>query len=196
VSPEDIDAVADVVAQAIQEAVTPVLERLTAVETRVGDLAEGWASVGPLRERVVILETKSARPELPLIDLTPVLERVAAAEARLQTLGDLRDQVVILETKAAMPAAPAVAAIDLTPMLERLAGAEARLETVGDRVRTIDTRATTGPPLDDLAVEDMAASVAGLLRKELADLETAIPAKVRKRIAKQPDGYTVTEEPA
>ena len=55
------------------------------------------------------------------------------------------------------------------------------------------TKAAPATVPDELSPEDMAASVAGLLRKELDDL-TARPAATRKRIEKDATGYTVTEE--
>lgn len=121
VQPDELAAVADVVAQAIQEALAPVLERLAVAEARLEDRPGEAAALGLLRERVAIVETKAAQPgpvpvALP-IDLTPVLERVATAEARLQTLGDLRDRVVMIETKAA---APALADPAIAPLLSRL----------------------------------------------------------------------------
>jgi hypothetical protein len=116
VQPEDLQAVADVIAQAIQEALAPVLERLTVLETRVADLAEGWASIGPLRERLAIVETKAAP-----VDLDPVLARLAAAEFRVEVkaaetspllaaladltkdIAALRERAAVLETRAPMP---------------------------------------------------------------------------------------------
>lgn len=57
----------------------------------------------------------------------PVLERLAAAEARLSTLGDLRDRVVTVETKAAVPLPPPVnLEAVLSPVLARLEAIEAR----------------------------------------------------------------------
>jgi hypothetical protein len=103
-----------VVAQAIQEALAPVLERLAALEALLEDQGETVGAVGAVRERVLVLETKALLPTAPAavpIDLSPVLERVAAAEARLSILGDLRDRVVVIETKAS--ALPATAPIDL-----------------------------------------------------------------------------------
>jgi hypothetical protein len=79
--------------------------------------------------------------------LGPVLERMAALEARQAMLGDLRDRVVVMETKAAQPVSmPAVELpppVDLSPLLERLAASEARLNTIGDmrdRVITVETK--------------------------------------------------------
>lgn len=126
--PDDLDAVADVVAEAIQAALAPVLERLAVLEARVADLDGGeevLSALGPLRERLAILETKAALPAPPTVDLTPVLERVAAADARLQTLGDLRDRVVTLETKAALPAPP----VDLGDVRDRLTAVETKALT-------------------------------------------------------------------
>lgn len=60
--------------------------------------------------------------------ISPVLERLAATEARLSVLGDLRDRVVTVETKAAM-SAPLIdtTPVDLSPVCERLATLETKL---------------------------------------------------------------------
>jgi hypothetical protein len=96
--------------------------------------------------------------------LGPVLERLAAAEARLSTLGDLRDRVVTVETKTAMPVE--VPRVDLTPVLERVAVAEtkladlARLEALasdvqrsasvlGERVAVLETRPQLPGPMGE-----------------------------------------------
>lgn len=101
---------------------------------------------------LVVLTVKSA--------LAPVLERVAASEARLSVLGDLRDRVVTVETKAAALVIPEPGTFDAAPLLakmqdveaillkaqERLIGAEARLSVLGDlrdRVVTVETKAAT-----------------------------------------------------
>jgi len=94
--------------------------------------------------------------------LTPVLERLAAAEARLQVLGDVRDRVVTIEAKAAVQPQPAPhepPRVDLTPVMERLASADTRLArlagletTVGelrDRVLTMEAKADT-PPVEQI----------------------------------------------
>src|SRR5687767_3433450 len=58
--------------------------------------------------------------------LSPVLERVAAAEARLSVLGDLRDRVVTVETKAALPSVAPSAEFDAAPLLARIEAVELR----------------------------------------------------------------------
>lgn len=71
--------------------------------------------------------------------LTPVLERLAATEARVATLGDLRDRVVVIETKALQPVPVERPALDLAPLLERIAVTETKLADVA----TASTRAET-----------------------------------------------------
>jgi hypothetical protein len=102
---------------------------------------------------MVVLTIKSA--------LAPVLERMAAAEARLSTLGDLRDRVVTVETKAATPP-------DLTALRDRVLVLETRgatpdptLVTLGERVATVERRTT-----DDSLAKDVSA-----LRERMAVLE-------------------------
>lgn len=77
-------------------------------------------------------------------------------------------------------------ALALAPMLERVAAAEARLQSM-------ETKAAA--PVVDVEPEDIAASVAGLLRKELADLP--VPARMHKRIVRDARGQiaSVIEEP-
>lgn len=108
--------------------------------------------------------------------LTPVLERLAAAEARLaltlsyeQVLSEVRDRVLVIETKAATP--PLLdAPIALTPVLERVAAAEARLQTLGDlrdRVVTIETKAAQPTPADP-AIDALEAQVAAVITRMAA----------------------------
>lgn len=98
--------------------------------------------------------------------LAPVQQQVAAQAAQIavlsqrapddsltRELGTLRERVAVVETKAP-PEVPAP--VDLEPVLTRIVALEAKSHHV------------------DIAPDDIAASVAGLLRKELADLE--IPA--------------------
>lgn len=64
------------------------------------------------------------------------------------------------------------------------------------RLADLEAKQQTLPPaLPEIAPEDIAASVAGLLRKELADLE--IPPRVQKRIVRNAAGQIerVIEEP-
>ena len=113
--------------------------------------------------------------------LAPVLTRLSVAETHLartaayeQVLGDVRDRLVIMEAKAPPPV------IDLTPVCERLASAETQIGLMA--------KATAAPiaPADDLAPEDVAASVAGLLRKELADLD--VPPRMSRKVIRDGQG--------
>lgn len=79
--------------------------------------------------------------------LSPVIERLAATEAKLAALEGVRDRLVTVETKVAQPVAMPVVdlppAVDLTPMLERMAATEARVEILGDlrdRVVVMETK--------------------------------------------------------
>ena len=110
-SPEDLDAVATVIAEAVRDAQAPLLERLTVLETRLGELAEGWASIGTMRERLAVVEEKAHHPPAP-IDVTPVLERLAnklrgeCAGVVGEVMKDvvaLRIQTAVLEARAPVP---------------------------------------------------------------------------------------------
>jgi hypothetical protein len=111
--------------------------------------------------------------------LAPVLVRLAAVEARpvmsmaeaelRESLAGMRERVAVVETKAAV--------VPPTPIMPDVAPLQARIEAL-EAARV---------PVPEIAPEDIAASVAGLLRKELADLE--LPAvKPSKRIVRDGTG--------
>lgn len=175
--PDELAAVADVVAQAIQEALAPLLERVAVIEARLDGLSGNEAAIGLLRERVAIVETKAtmvptALGEVEAIDLTPVLERMAAAEARLDVLGELRDQVVVLETKAATPAAPDP---DIGALRDRVFAVETRTEATLDAFRadlTAIERTTTKDAMRLEGYTSMLQRDASALGERLAVVET------------------------
>lgn len=159
--PHDPDAFAEMVVLTIKSALAPVLERIAAAEAKLSQLPTTEKTVSDLRDRVLTVETKAAiqAPEAAGVDLTPVLERVAAVETRLSTVGDLRDRVVMIETKAAMPVIESTT-VDFTPVLERMAAVETRIAAVADvskdlsavreRVAVVEVRAQVpGPPGKD-----------------------------------------------
>lgn len=96
--------------------------------------------------------------------LAPVLERLAAAEARLSMLGDLRDRVVTVEAKAGAVVVPvAETPINLTPILERLAAIDAQISGLGDlrdRVLSVEAK-DLGAIRERLAVVETRAPIAG-----------------------------------
>lgn len=77
--------------------------------------------------------------------LTPVVERLAAAEARLQTLGDLRDRVGTVEAKSAT-------AEELGTLRERIAVVEVRAQAPGP-AGVNGTNGADGLGFEDLAVD-------------------------------------------
>lgn len=120
------EAYADVVILTIKSAIAPLLERLAVSEQCNRDLQARVAELAGLRDRVTTVETKTttlAEPRLPepAPDLSPILERVAAAEARLIELRDLRDRVVTVETKAASMATTEPVVFDAAPLLAQIA---------------------------------------------------------------------------
>lgn len=104
---------------------SPVLERVAAAEARLDTL-------GDLRDRVVIAETKSAMPtpllETKDVDLSPVLDRLMALELKAaeitpflsmpaqlsQAIGDLRERIAVAEVKAPIAGPPGPAGKDGT----------------------------------------------------------------------------------
>jgi hypothetical protein len=184
----DVDAFATEVAHTITAAFAPVLERLAAVETRLlvlGDLRDRVVAVETkaavprpdppapvdvtphileLRDRLITVETKAAERQDP-IDLTPIAERMAAAEARLSVLGDLRDRLVTIETKAAMPVEAVDPPVlpDLTPLTHRVDRLETRATSVQDLVLSLDAKAASAADLGHVRERLAAVEVRPLL---------------------------------
>src|SRR5687767_1950820 len=123
--PRDMQPYADVMLLAVKSAQAPVLERLASLEQVNRELQARVNELIGMRDRLTVVETKAAQPlpEVPEVNLSPVLERVAGVEARLSTLGDLRDRVVTIETKSVqplqVPEPVPVPSVDLSPVLER-----------------------------------------------------------------------------
>jgi hypothetical protein len=169
--PEIVEALAAEVALSIKRALAPLLERLAVAEVTLARLPAHEQTLGEVRDRVLVVETKAAIVPTPLeavaIDLTPVLERVAAAEARLQTLGDLRDKVVTLETKAATP-------LDLGDLRDRLLALETRtaaeLEAVRKELEAVDKYAARVEGYTSFLQRDASA-----LGERVAVVETRAP---------------------
>lgn len=67
----------------------------------------------------VVLAIKSA--------LSPIAERLASVEARLDPLRDVRDRLVVIETKAALPL-PEVDPVDLSPLFDHVKAALAPMQ--------------------------------------------------------------------
>ena len=203
----DPDAFASMVTLAIKAAQTPLLERIAVLEAKLAALPNSEPALLELRDRVTVVETKALQfppVETPQpVDLTPLLERVAATEARLDTLGDLRDRVTVVETKSAQPvpvveAMPPQPPIDLSPVMERLAATEARLDTLGDvrdRVVTIETKSAL--PLPDAKPVDLSPALDRIAALELKSAETtpllASLAELTKDVAGMRERLAVAE---
>jgi hypothetical protein len=126
--------------------------------------------------------------------LGPVLERLAAAEARLAVLGDVRDRLVTVETKTSqpviIPTVEPIPPLDLSPMLERIAATETRLAVLGDlrdRLVVIETKTAQpvvaptmepaapvdlSPVLERVAAAEARLEVLGDLRDRVVVVET------------------------
>ena len=149
---------------------------------------------------MVVLTIKTA--------LGPVLERLAAAEARLSVLGDLRDRVVTVETKADRPLAlvpdpligevrdrllvletksAAAAPVDLSDVTRRLVALEGRpltpdLADLRDRITTLETR-SAGPSVTDMALVDVRERLGALERRVTDDTLSKELGTLRERVA-------------
>jgi hypothetical protein len=169
-----VRGIAPIVREQIASAVSDLTLRLAAIDATLARLPAHDHALGELRERVAIVETKAAQPvpaalAQQFIDLSPVLERVAAAEARLQTLGDLRDRVVTIETKAATPAA-----VDLGDLPTRVAVIETQTAALADRVDALEQAQAD---LEDATSGEDAAftNELGALRERVAVVEVRQP---------------------
>lgn len=191
----DLDGIAAVVDVTVENAVAPLLARLALAEQGHKDLQVRLTEIVELRDRVVVVETKTtmASPVQPIaVDLSPLSERVASAEqrhddlqARVLELLDIRDRVVVMETKSAMasPSPTATPPIDLSPVMERIAAVEQRqgdlqtrvtdLSDVRDRVLTIEAKSTLASPLEPV-LQQVSARVGALEARPVADIATGL----------------------
>lgn len=209
-------AVADVIQEHMALALAPMMTRLAVAETQVAQCALQTQSLGELRDRVVVVETKALIPPTPIaapsppVDMSPVLERLASMEARIDVLGDVRDRVITVETKMAQPVdAPSVDVappVDVSPLFERVAAAEARLSVLGDmrdRLITVETKAaqpvqvpvSEPPPAVDLSpiLERVASTEARL--DTLGDLRDRVVTVEVKAAQRPPDVPAVDLSP-
>lgn len=144
----NLDELADVVVLTVENAQSPLLARLAAMEARLD-------GIGDLRDRVVVVETKASMPTAVLEALTEpdaaFLSRLTAVEALVQKWDDLRDRVVTVETKAASMRSVEAPVVDLAPILARVAATEGHLTQLvelRDRVVTMETKAAQPPAVD------------------------------------------------
>src|SRR5688572_27355002 len=105
--------------------------------------------------------------------LSPVLERVAAAEARLSVLGDLRDRVVTVETKAALPSVAPSAEFDAAPLLARIDSLEAQIVRTQERIAEAESKALPMSVMQALETKLQAVVDQMALRLEMKSAETA-----------------------
>lgn len=156
--PHDPESFADMVVLTVKAALTPILERVAGLEARVAQALAVEPAVSALRDRVVVVETKAAAPLAapePHDTLSPVLERLAAGEARLARLAavelsltELRDKFVALEAKAAhepVAAGPSEAEVELS-VLEALEPLTVALHAAQERIAVLETRAPVPGP--------------------------------------------------
>jgi hypothetical protein len=157
----DPDAFADMVVMTIKAAMAPVLERLAATEQHNRELQARLSELSGVRDRITMMEAKAAQAvEPPVVDLSPMLERLAATEARIAVLGDVRDRVVVMETKAhelsvsqdvpeAGPSGPTMVEIDVA-MRDKLDPLAKELSAIRERLVTVEVRQPIpGPPGQD-----------------------------------------------
>jgi hypothetical protein len=134
--PHDQNEFADTVILMVKAAVAPILERVAAMEARIGGLPVAEKSLMDLRDRVVVMETKAGIPvDVPTVDLSPVLQRIAVTESQIDRLsglekaiGEMRDRLVACEQRGS-DAPPAPEPVDLAPVLERMTDLQRAMDT-------------------------------------------------------------------
>jgi hypothetical protein len=136
------DEIADVVAMTLQAALAPIQADLAGLRIRLDALPAAEKLLSDLRDRLLVLETKSTQPPAAgpsWDDLTKVREALASVETKLLPLGDVRDRVLTLEldTKSV-----ATTSVDLSPVLERLTEAEHRLKATASETASLVTSVT------------------------------------------------------
>lgn len=108
----NLQGFSDVVVLAIKAAMAPLQERVASLEQVNRDLQARLAEALAIRDRVTTMEAKTY-PEPTTVDLSPVMERLAAVEAKCSAVGDVRERLVtvemdgrkLAETMASLPAA-------------------------------------------------------------------------------------------
>ena len=172
---EGSSAAPEVPAPAPTVDLTPIVERLEAIERRVAELGSSPADidlgawVAALDDAMPAAPIPAGAPQATEVDLTPVLDRLDAIERRFGELGgsspadiDLGAWVAALEE--AMPPAPApgppqAQPVDLTPILDRL-------DSIEDELRTARSAPTTHPgQLVSLVEERLGAGLSAIVNR-------------------------------
>jgi hypothetical protein len=140
--PRDPEAFAEMVALAMKAAIAPYAERLAANDQAIRDLTGRVSELSGLRDRVTVIETKSAvvvpPPSVELvretaIDLDPILNRLHALETKAEPTIEL-------------PPIPSAAELELS-MRDRIEPVTKTLATLSERLAVVETRAPMpGPP--------------------------------------------------
>lgn len=198
----DSQAFADVAVTAVKSATVPLLERLAAQDQRIADLSARLQDFAGVRDRLTVVETKSAAvlPEQP--DLSPLLERLAVAEqivkelqAKVSEALSVRDRVVAMEVKSAQPI-PQPEPTDLSPVLHSLS-------TLNDRLTALE--ATKDAPVTLAAIreelkalqprQDAPAPVSDDLRDRIKSLESSTDVDVlTKQVSDTRDKFIALEK--
>lgn len=157
--PLDLEAIADVVAMSVRDAMAPLVERLALAEHKLATLGALDQAVTGIRERVVVAETKIAvlpQPVAPpVVDLLPLTERVAVVERKsfdvselgLSTgrqIGEFTKRLEALETRPAqlvgLTVEEAEVLRDRVAALEHKSCDVSELGAVRERLVAVETR--------------------------------------------------------
>lgn len=103
----------------------------------------------------------------------PVLERVAAVEARLSGVDGLRDRVVAVETKAASFVAPEPVTFDVAPLQAQIDLLQKELRACQERLLVYETKASMPLPALEAKEVDLTPVLERVAKLELKAVELA-----------------------
>lgn len=157
--PHDMQAFADMMAVTITAALAPMKERLAASEQAHRDLLARLQELSGLRDRVTVVETKSAVAPLPpdAITRAEVSEMITNSLASFVSLPNdvsaVSSRVSALESRPApvldLPPLPSAAELELS-MRDRVEPLTKTMSTLSERIAVLETRAPIpGPPGQD-----------------------------------------------
>jgi len=112
--------------------VATLQERVASLETK-----HPLDALTVLHERVAVVESKAAEviaPSPEAVDLSPVLERLAAVDARMEPLDGLRDRVIALETRDRVITFDSKAVPDMTLVEARIAPLQERQKSIEEEL--------------------------------------------------------------
>lgn len=171
--PLNLEALSDVIAMAVNDAVAPLKTQLALAESKMAALAGLEQTVTAFRERLVVAETKSALLTAPIappaVDLSPLTERLTAVERKQFDVVELGKSIGLQ-----------IKSLEERPPAEDVTGLRDRLIAIETKAAGLETRLSAPDPLGasveetKRAVADLAKDVSSL-RERVAVVEVRPP---------------------